>query len=820
MNTRLESIQLQNDATPMHIFDIRRSNSVIELWRRFEDNSFHQVSTDEGKRAILDIPEPVVHEDQHEAPPSNDTIPPPVSDEPRPLMEAFEAELAEMLNSAKTLEKRPPQSDSAPTTEQSTSTNSERTPHPVEILAAQVMDQLMNGANMVQSEWRSRMPELQRQLQNAQRQFEAAQRSLPENVEVSLRTLLATLEAHMRTAFSNIPDGGRQMAEDAFQAGRPVAENAADGLRMMASEFSEVGRTLFAAFETEFGRARSNPTSNNESTTPGPAYPQNPAYSSNTATNEKSASGPSEPKVSGATASSQGSSPLNTASDGPFYHHPHRQSPPQLNQWAPPPCSAPFWNPFQTYNAPPPPPPPPYIPHTHKQQSTKRAPDYPAWPQTRPAQWPQWRPAPMPSASNASSQASHASVTKSDEPQMDQTTKTLFIGNVGFQVTEKMIQDVFASKGFIVGVDLPMDTASGRHAGFGYIRFPSDHPAFAAMEALQGALIDGHSINLEHMDHPAIERLQPVQNNVKHTSTSVHDSRGPRAELSGVNNTAFERSSPVLEPITSPFATSSRDPYLEDGKTTNRRKSVNFVDIAGNVGSSKAQTESSALLDSPNDDPAFSARFPSLTPGTGAQHSAPLNSLGLASDPHAGASETSRFPPVSQLEAQLLASSSVADSNEPPHAAKLKRRATEYKPHHPSHRHAASNARSNGLHHSVSMRHLGERAHGTTTTNTGARMPRKERSGSSSHHQIPGSFPTEEMRLASTSFEPDVSLCGSGNADVEECVSALVGMGYGTEQEGGRPRMAVYAAAADGCLLDAIDMIEEERRVYERRASQ
>jgi RNA recognition motif-containing protein len=808
----------------MHIFDIRRSNSVTELWRRFEHNSADHISTEDDRRdAIPSIPQSVVHEDQHEAPTeapaSHDVIPPPVFDEPRPLMEAFEAELAEILNSAESSEKKSPQPHSTHAAEKSTNTNSERTPHPVELLAAQVMDQLMNGANMLQSEWRSRMPELQQQLQNAQRQFEAAQKSLPENVEVSLRTLLATLEAHMRSAFNNIPDGGRQMAEEAFQAGRPVAENAADGLRMMASEFNEVGKTLFAAFESEFGRAGLNSTSNNEPAAPGPAYPQTTAYSSNPAPTEKPTPGPSESKASGATAKFQGPSPLNTASDGNFHHTPHRQVLGHPNHWTPPPFVAPFWNTFQAYHAPPPPPPPPYIPHAPQQQSTTGAPQYPPWPQPHPSQWPQWRSAPTPSASNNSSQARHVPVGNTGQSQADPATKTLFIGNVGFKVTEKMIQDVFASKGFIVKVDLPMDTASGRHAGFGYVRFPSDHPAFAAMGALQGAIIDGHSINLEHMDHPPIERLKPVQNTAKQSASSVCDIQGPRAELSGMNNAASKRSSPTSEHIASPSATNATDSNFDHGKTFNRRKSVNFVGIAGDSASSKSQAESSALLDSPSDDPAFSARFPSLLPETGAQHNAPLNHQGPPSDSHAGAPELSRFPPVSQLEAQLLAGPSLTDSSEPHHAANMNRRATEYTPHHASRRHAANSARSNGLHHSVSMRHLGERSKGPTTTTARACVPRRGRTGSSSHGQIPGSFPAEQLSLSSTSTEPDVSR-GSDSADVEECVSALVNMGYGTEHEGGRPRMAVYAAVANGNLMDAIDIIEEERRVYERRASQ
>jgi hypothetical protein len=42
-------------------------------------------------------------------------------------------------------------------------------------------------------------------------------------------------------------------------------------------------------------------------------------------------------------------------------------------------------------------------------------------------------------------------------------------------------------------------------------------------------------------------------------------------------------------------------------------------------------------------------------------------------------------------------------------------------------------------------------------------------------------------------------------------------MGFGTAEDGGRARMAVYAAASNGNLYDAIDMIEEERKAYARQ---
>ncbi|KAJ5507874.1 hypothetical protein N7527_010017 [Penicillium freii] len=835
INTQLESVELSpGDISPMHIFDIRRSNSVTELWKRFEDNVPKQDLND--KNGTQATSKAIVLEEQHEVPVSHSTASSSVSgNQPRPLMEAFEAELAEMLNAAESPETRLPQPNSPPTTEPSANTNSERSPHPVEILAAQVLDQLINGATMVQSEWRSKIPELQRQLQNAQRQFETAQKSLPVNVEASLRTLLATVEAHLRTAFNNLPDGGRQMAEDAFQAGRPVAENAADGFRMMASELNEVGKTLFAAFESEFGRAASTaPTSTSTSEMPNPGasgpfsnaagtmYSQTwNANPSSTATNEKSTTAPGQ------------STPSNTTQTGepPFQMRHGQPTPAQSNHWAPPSWPAPFWNPFHTYNAPPPPCPP--------------LQNFTYWPQGPPAPAPR----PPPPAFNAPLNATHTSQVKSGESRNGPATKSLFIGNVGFKVTDKMIQDVFAAKGFLVKVDLPLDTESGTHAGFGYVHFPSDYPAFAAMEALQCAVIDGHSINLEPMYHPPIESVRPAQIS-PNASTTTHDTQTdrPQAETS--------------DAVWSPLGVKQQKSPSKPGKTDNPRKSVSFVDLTQSVDPGQARTESSALLDSPSEDPAFSARFPSLLPETSAQHNDPLNGRVVSSD----LGTESRFPPVSQWEAQLLANRQersgtagdlhsqspnnlkhregpsdhskairdqighssgfketvrpVVDLNGPQSAPKLRRRATERKTHKPNHWHAAETDRHNPLKHSASMRRLGDRSHGPAETDTWARLSRRERNGTSSYERIPGSFPEEPATMAEISKVLDTSAIEAEDAAIERCASALMDIGYGDERTGGRTRMSFYAAMAHGDLMDAIDMIEEERSIYERRASQ
>ena len=56
-------------------------------------------------------------------------------------------------------------------------------------------------------------------------------------------------------------------------------------------------------------------------------------------------------------------------------------------------------------------------------------------------------------------------------------------------------------------------------------------------------------------------------------------------------------------------------------------------------------------------------------------------------------------------------------------------------------------------------------------------------------------------------------------SSVQICVDQLKGLGFGTSENGGLGRLVVYAQAANGVLSDAIDMIAEEKKVYEARRS-
>ncbi|KAJ6092508.1 hypothetical protein N7486_007797 [Penicillium sp. IBT 16267x] len=869
--SRHEPIQLsQDEPEPLHIFDIRRSNSVTELWKRFEIQSSRDPQIPETKNDAPVIAEPTANTSGREEPtldhPSATAAP---GDDSRPLLAAFEAELANILGSTEEPAERAPQAEPSPAPESWPNTNSRRMPQVAEALAAQILHHLANGANMVQSELRTRLPDLQRQVRDAQRH-------LPENIGASLQALLTTLEVHMRTVFNNIPDNGRQWAdngrqwaEEAIHAGRPVAENAAEGFRMMASEFNEVGRTLFAAFEHEFGRAA--PPGMNDpsdgSNTPS-ASAANDASNTPSASTDPQAteSRPADPNSSEeptmrydlASMAELATSSHATASDArnagaslPFYpqppHSSHRYDPPSVSNL---PYSLPRTGGYTpTYY-----PPPYYSTFVPYQLQQPRSGDHHAhpFPKTQHsdlgANFP-WSagingippntfsthrsgPLPVPSVDINSS--------TEDTQTGEAGNKTLFIGNVGFNVTERIIQDVFASKGFLVTVDLPLDAVSGKHAGFGYLHFPSIHPAMAAMDALQGTHIDGHAINLEFSDAMPIQGVSNTPN--QHPSQNKSGSK-----TLGSSEAEQKQSKPIKRRKSVTFQVSNQStkqavaPRSHGGEMTATPSAETAV--------------SSPLIDFSIDEPASAPR--AQQPSIMKEHwqeakSKDEHDISFNLNPEL---EMSRFPPVSQLEAQHLATQRQRQAAGPapntpatndndnipaltedlPHRSRtvphghgrgnrghvgpgLRRASTTTftplrqgtsKPRALDEASGNSSLRRRASEHQP----LRTTARPASELDTWARLDRRERERSRppSQHSIPGSFPVEEVPQF-TSFETSVN--DTQDAWIEDCVSSLIDMGYGSVEDGGRSRMAIYAAASNGNLFDAIEMIEEERKAY------
>ncbi|KAJ5103724.1 hypothetical protein N7532_004253 [Penicillium argentinense] len=911
LSQRLDEPIDQNEPSPMHIFDIRRSNSVTELWKRFEDkadvaskstdvkrdicaahgyapgtstqdrssrssNSASSFSPGEASDPLLSGFEaelanlslgPGAHETENkQLKPSFDTVPSasgPSDHESQPLMAAFEAELANLMNSTDVSGSKPPQIESSPKPESSARTSSQRTPHPIELLAAPVINHLVSGANMVHSEFTARLPELQRQLQEIQGQLQDAQRALPEHVGNSIVDFLRMAEVQLKTILDTYY----------ANAGRPMAENAADGFRTVASEFNGLRQSLSAVLsdnkpsESTSDSAQANAASDVRSaadgafsstgthaTGPPDSSAQNPELR-HMDSNKEVLAGQAPSAIPDPSRDATLLGTKNTRADtqtNPHFPYPHRRhrgsqprvgshpaTPPVLqNHWQSPP-SVPFWPSLNhlPWNLPPtrfphhplvppphpPPPPPPPPPFTGR------------W--FNPDSFGNFLATPSDPYHEDGPSSSYRAQTSSNATQLlsEGGESTLFIGNVGFRVTERMIQDVFASKGFIVNAHLPLDTVSGKHAGFGYLHFPSKYPAMAAIHALQGAHIDGHAINLEFSENTPIESVRAPTNmssNRDLPNRGQDDSKKPNSDARQLQDDSIKRrksvtfkdpTPPAKETSTGDFSARAESPLidLEQFEDTSPG-GISLNQIEANLGHAVTCEDDSFAKFNPEE-------------------------------------EMSRFPPVSQLEAHLATqnqcatpSSSVPASNSGQISEDLPKmlynksrtrgsRGLDDAPKTPAMVDTSGrNSGSSVLRRSSTMmiprselsspvdnlsatglrRRASERVplRSSAGQDTWARLDRRERrlSRPSFGHNDLGGFTTwgisQPPAPASLEAEPK----SHNKPEIANCISSLVDMGYGAAEEGGPSRIAVYAAASNGSLLDAIEMIEEERKAYAR----
>jgi len=74
--------------------------------------------------------------------------------------------------------------------------------------------------------------------------------------------------------------------------------------------------------------------------------------------------------------------------------------------------------------------------------------------------------------------------------------KNIFVGNLSFGATESSIRALFEAHGTVDRVSIVTDRDTGRSRGFGFVEMPNDQEGDAAIHRLNGAEIDGRSINV------------------------------------------------------------------------------------------------------------------------------------------------------------------------------------------------------------------------------------------------------------------------------------------------------------------------------------
>ena len=81
----------------------------------------------------------------------------------------------------------------------------------------------------------------------------------------------------------------------------------------------------------------------------------------------------------------------------------------------------------------------------------------------------------------------------------------LFVGNLSFNTTENDLQDAFAAHGTVIEANLMMDRMTGKPRGFAFITMSTPEEPQKAIEALNGASLDGRNLTV-NVARPREER--------------------------------------------------------------------------------------------------------------------------------------------------------------------------------------------------------------------------------------------------------------------------------------------------------------------------
>src|ERR1700733_5986825 len=81
-------------------------------------------------------------------------------------------------------------------------------------------------------------------------------------------------------------------------------------------------------------------------------------------------------------------------------------------------------------------------------------------------------------------------------------SRKLFVGNLPYSVTSERLQEAFAQFGTVASSKVIVDRETGRSRGFAFLEMETDDMGSAAMQAMNGALLDGRSIAVRE----AVER--------------------------------------------------------------------------------------------------------------------------------------------------------------------------------------------------------------------------------------------------------------------------------------------------------------------------
>jgi len=74
--------------------------------------------------------------------------------------------------------------------------------------------------------------------------------------------------------------------------------------------------------------------------------------------------------------------------------------------------------------------------------------------------------------------------------------KKLYVGNLSYSIDDGSLQQLFAAHGSVQSAQVIMDRDTGRSKGFGFVEMGTDAEAQAAIQALNGAEVEGRTLTV------------------------------------------------------------------------------------------------------------------------------------------------------------------------------------------------------------------------------------------------------------------------------------------------------------------------------------
>ncbi len=79
---------------------------------------------------------------------------------------------------------------------------------------------------------------------------------------------------------------------------------------------------------------------------------------------------------------------------------------------------------------------------------------------------------------------------------MKERHMNMYVGNLSFDETEESLQAAFTNYGEVTSARIITDRESGRPRGFGFVEMPTKSEAEAAIQALNGAELNGRTLTV------------------------------------------------------------------------------------------------------------------------------------------------------------------------------------------------------------------------------------------------------------------------------------------------------------------------------------